>query len=365
MAGFVGQTREVKMPSIWIDLDNSPHVPFFRPVAEALRSAGVEVLLTARDAYNVRDLLKLYDMPCRIIGRHHGRRRILKAAGLAVRSAQLLPFAFGQRPALAVSHGSRGQLLAARVAGIPTVVIADYEHVTHVARPDVLIVPELMPAAAVERLAPRVLRYPGIKEDVYAATLTPDPAIRTWLGLADGERLVTARPPATEAHYHNVEGEAVFDASIETLASQPGVRIVLLPRNTAQHAAMVARFGELLSSKRMLIPAQAIDGLNLVWHSDLVVSGGGTMNREAAALGVPVFSTFRGPTGAVDRYLVEQGRLVMLASPQQARERLANLTPTAGLRAAAPTVRPALGALVDHLLALLPRTAVAAAGAVR
>lgn len=352
-------------PSIWIDLDNSPHVPFFRPVAEALRSAGVEVLLTARDAYNVRDLLELHDMPCRIIGRHHGRRRIMKAAGLVLRSAQLLPFAFGRRPSLAVSHGSRGQLLAARLAGIPTVVIADYEHVTHVARPDILIVPELMPAAAIDGLAPRVLRYPGIKEDVYAATLAPDPAIRAWLGLADGELLVTARPPATEAHYHNAESDAVFDASIETLASQPGVRIVVLPRNPAQHAAVAARFANLLSAKRVLIPTQAVDGLNLVWHSDLVVSGGGTMNREAAALGVPVFSTFRGPTGAVDRYLVEQGRLVMLSSPNEARERLANVAPTAGLRGTAPTVRPALGCLVDHLLAQLPRAAVAAAGAAR
>lgn len=353
------------MPSIWIDLDNSPHVPFFRPVAEALRSAGVEVLLTARDAYNVRDLLRLHDMPCRIIGRHHGRRRVMKAAGLAVRTAQLLPFAFSQRPALAVSHGSRAQLLAARLAGIPTVVIADYEHVTHVARPDVLIVPDVMPEAVAARLAPRVLRYPGIKEDVYAATLKPDPGIRAWLGLADNELLVTARPPATEAHYHHADGETIFEACIETLAAQPEVRIVLLPRNAAQHAAMAARFDALLSSKRALIPAQAVDGLNLVWHSDLVVSGGGTMNREAAALGVPVFSTFRGPTGAVDRYLVEQGRLVMLASPQEARERLAAVTPTAGSRNAAPAVRPALGAVVAHLLAQLPQAAVALAGTPR
>jgi uncharacterized protein len=65
----------------------------------------------------------------------------------------------------------------------------------------------------------------------------------------------------------------------------------------------------------LLIPKQVLDGLNLIWHSDLVISGGGTMNREAAALGVPVYSIFRGTIGAVDHFLSGEHRLVLLESP--------------------------------------------------
>lgn len=346
----------MKAPTIWIDLDNSPHVPFFRPVVDALRAAGAEVVLTARDAYNVRDLLALHGLSCRVIGRHHGRLRAAKAAGLLLRTGQLLPTVLRQRPLLAVSHGSRSQLMAARVAGVPSVVIADYEHVTHVAKPDVLIVPELMPPSSVDDLAPRVLRYPGIKEDVYAATLVPDPAIRAALGISTHERVVTARPPATEAHYHHTDSETVFDACIDTLATHDDIRIVVLPRNATQQHALAERYGHLFASRRMLNPPRAVDGLNLIWHSDLVISGGGTMNREAAALGVPVLSTFRGPTGAVDRYLCEQGRLVMLASAADARARLAHVASTVDQRGAVPAVRPALSALVSHLLELLPKS---------
>ena len=46
------------------------------------------------------------------------------------------------------------------------------------------------------------------------------------------------------------------------------------------------------------------------------------MNREAAALGVPVYSIFRGTTGAVDKYLEEEGRLTMLKSVEDVKSRL-------------------------------------------
>ncbi len=127
--------------------------------------------------------------------------------------------------------------------------------------------------------------------------------------------VVTLRPPATEAHYHNPESEMLFAEAVRFLLSKPETRLVVLPRNARQGAQLRAQYSELIASGRMIIPAAPINGLNLIWFSDLVISGGGTMNREAAALGVPVYSIFRGKIGAVDHYLAKQGRLTLIESP--------------------------------------------------
>ena len=73
---------------------------------------------------------------------------------------------------------------------------------------------------------------------------------------------------------------------------------------------------------KIIIPEKVVDGLNLIWNSDLVISGGGTMNREAAALGVPVYSIFRGKIGAVDRYLSENGRLTLIKNIEDIRTKI-------------------------------------------
>lgn len=297
---------------IWIDMDNSPHVPFFRPIIEELRERGYSLLLTARDAFQVTELTKLHQIPCEAIGRHYGKNKFMKGLGLIIRSAQLLPMVIRERPNIAVSHGSRAQMIAAKVLGIPSVVIADYEHVKHVTHPDWAIFPEIIPTEVASKLAKRVLKYPGIKEDVYVPNFQPDPAILTELGVKDTEILVTVRPPATEAHYHNPESEKLFSAVMDRLGETEGTRTVLLPRNDRQKAGIERQWPDWLQNGKMIVPGRAVEGLNLIWHSDLVISGGGTMNREAAALSVPVYSIFRGKMGAVDYYLSQNGRLVML-----------------------------------------------------
>ena len=168
----------------------------------------------------------------------------------------------------------------------------------------------------------RVLKYPGIKEDVYVPRFSPDPAIRKALGIRDCELLVTIRPPANEAHYHNPESDKLFSAVLDRLRKQPSVRMVLLPRNQSQSAKIRAEWPQLFEDGRIIVPEHAVDGLNLIWNSDLVISGGGTMNREVAALGVPVYSIFRGKIGAVDRHLAATGRLVLLNSVEAVREKI-------------------------------------------
>jgi predicted glycosyltransferase len=342
------------MPKIWIDLDNSPHVPLFVPIIEELRHGGYDVFVTARNAYQVRELAGVYGLCCDIVGRHYGKHFAAKLLGVGVRALQLLPSLLHQRPALAVSHGSRSQLAAAVLCGIPSVMIADYEfaRIWAMIRPTWLIVPDVIPAESLQTDPQRVLHYPGIKEEVYVPRFRPDPTIRERLGLRSDDLVVIVRPPATEAHYHNPESDTLFRGVVDYLAEVPHVRMVMLPRNAAQRHVIAGTWPDLVASAAIILPRQAEDGLNLIWHSDLVISGGGTMNREAAAMGVPVYSIFRGQIGAVDRCLESQGRLVMIGSEAEARSRIA-LVPRD--RAAAPRIgsKSALTAIVGHITRIL------------
>ena len=309
---------------IWIDLDNSPHVPFFAPIIDELAKRGYSIALTARDCFQVRELADLLQLNYKLVGRHNGKSKILKVFGLCFRGAQLLPSALREKPDLAISHGSRSQLIVCAALRIPSLLIFDYECAKRLGliRPTWFMCPEVIPASALECDPKQVLKYPGIKEDVYVSRFIPDPRIRPQLGLAGEDLVVTIRPPATEAHYHRPQSDELFEAAIEFLSRRPEVKIVMLPRNEKQAVYLKVHWPGLFWNQKIRIPQHVVDGLNLIWHSDLVISGGGTMNREAAALGVPVYSTFRGTIGAVDRYLSDRHRLVLLESVEDVRTKI-------------------------------------------
>jgi len=309
---------------VWIDIDNSPHVPFFLPIVDELEKQGIELTLTARNMYQVCELLDFFKLPCKVIGGHWGKNKILKILCNCVRVLQLLPTVRKARPDLALSHGSRAQLLACKIFGIPTIMLHDYEFSTKTGflEADWVLMPDVIPDGVMSKKSARVLRYPGLKEDVYIPRFRPDPSIFSELGISPDNLVVTVRPPATEAHYHNPESEALFAETMRLLSSDPNIRAVTLPRNGRQGQQLQSEWADLIASGCMVIPKSPVDGLNLLWFSDLVVSGGGTMNREAAALGVPVYSIFRGKIGAVDRYLTEQGRLTLIETPSEVRSKI-------------------------------------------
>lgn len=310
---------------IWIDLDNSPHVPFFSPMIKEFEKRGHTVFVSARDAYQVTDLVDLFGVDCVRVGKHFGKHKVMKVLGVLDRAARLLPYVLNEKPDLALSHGSRSQLLASYGARVPSIIIMDYEHAHQNllwVNPTWVICPEIIPDDAIKISKRHIRRYRGIKEDVYAPSMKLQPDTRSRLGVADDEILVTIRPPATEAHYHRPESDVLFDGVMEHLSHDPKVRMVLLPRNARQAEDLKTRFASLLQSRKAILPEHVIDGLNLIWYSDFVVSGGGTMNREAAALGVPVYSIFRGKIGSVDTYLAEHGRLVLLEDVDGAKRKL-------------------------------------------
>ncbi len=299
---------------VWIDLTNSPHVLVMRPLIERMRARGHEVEITARDFAQTLELCARFGIDHTAIGRHRGGRRADKALGLVGRSLALARWARGRRFDLAIGHGSNDVTVAAALLRVPSATAFDYEwakaqHTVncHLAR--AVVVPDAIPP---ERLAPygasprKLRRYAGLKEEYYLADFEPDRAVLDELGIDPAEPLAVVRTPPEVSLYHRFESP-LFAQVLERLR---GTQTVVLPRTREQREQLAARDG-------LIVPDRAIDAQSLVAHADLMVSAGGTMNREAVALGTPVFTTFAGRLGAVDERLVAEGRLRRLDAPEQ------------------------------------------------
>jgi predicted glycosyltransferase len=297
---------------VWIDLTNSPHVLFFRPILRRLSDAGVESVVTARDFAQTLGLLQRYGIPHTVIGRHGGASVLGKGTGLLRRSGSLARFGRGRGITQAVSHGSNDLAVAARLLRLHSTVLHDYEgaagmHRINFRLADKVMTPDVIPYSALagygldER---RYRPYHGLKEQVALADFSPDDSVLEELGLDRERPIVVLRPPATMSLYHRGIENTVFDDVLQRLLDSDA-QVVLLPRTEEQAASFAAVTG-------VIIPARPVDGPSLVWVADAMISAGGTMNREAAVLGVPTWTTFAGELGAVDRTLVEQGRMGVL-----------------------------------------------------
>jgi predicted glycosyltransferase len=299
---------------LWIDLANSPHVPFFRALIPEFERRGAAVELTARDFAQTLEMAKAANLKASAIGGHGGRGLMGKAGNLAGRVAALARWARGRRFDLAVSHNSYAHVAAASLLNIKSVTLMDYEHqpANHLAfrLASRVIVPRAFPESALRKYgasARKVRRYDGIKEDVYLSDFQADPrfaSILHKLGVEPSEVLVTVRPPARDALYHRFENE-LFEELIDRLCAHSRARIIMLVRNESQRADYASREG----CAKLVMPREALDGANLIAASDLVISAGGTMNREAAALGVPAATIYAGRWAAIDEELVREGRL--------------------------------------------------------
>jgi predicted glycosyltransferase len=300
---------------IWIDLTNSPHVLVMRPLIAAMRADGHEVEVTARDFAQTLELCARFEIPHTAIGRHRGGRLGSKGVGLVSRSLALVRWARGRGFDMAVGHGSNDVSVAAALLRIPSATAFDYEwakvqHQVNCRLARSVVVPEAIPP---ERLYPygakgKIRAYAGLKEEYYLSDFEPDAAVPGDLGLDSTRPLVIVRTPPEVSLYHRFENP-LFPRILERLA-RSGAQTVVLPRTEAQREE-ISRLGD------FVVPRQVVDAQSLVALADLVVSAGGTMNREAVALGTPVYTTFEGRLGAVDEALLREGRLRKLDDPGQ------------------------------------------------
>ena len=299
---------------VWIDITNSPHVPFFRPLIRLLEEDGHEVELTTREYAQTVELLQLHGLAHHVVGPGHGGAGALgKARALAGRLPALRRFAKGRGFDVALAHGSHELTLAARSLRIPSATAHDYEfatlqHQLGLRAATRVVFPDAIPSERLARLGarpPKLVRYPGIKEEYYLADFEPDP--RVVEGIDPAKVLAVVRTPPEVSLYHR-HGNPLFPEVLQRLGRDEAVHAVVLPRIAEQRQAIRE-----LGLPSLHVPEHAIDAQSLIALADLVVSAGGTMNREAVALGTPVYTTFAGRLGAVDATLIREGRLVPLS----------------------------------------------------
>jgi hypothetical protein len=304
---------------IWIDLSNSPHPLLFAPVARRLQTEGHEVFVTARDNAQTIELARERWPAVEVIGGASPRRRASKVAAIARRVADLQRWAARFGPDVALSHNSYAQIVAARSLRIPSVTAMDFEHqpANHVAfrLATTVLVPEVLPLDVIRRqgaVPAKVVRYPGLKEELYIGDFEPDQAILEKIGVNPRPAVVAvARTPPTRAVYH-ASSNPLFEPALRTICSQEGVVCVVLTRHPEQIAAL-----QRLGLRNCIIPNTAIDSRSLVYAADVMIAAGGTMTREAAIMGIPTWTLFAGKTPAVDVSLEREGVLRRLTRPDQ------------------------------------------------
>ena len=303
---------------VWVDMTASAHVLVFRPLIERLRDRGDTVEITARDYAQTLELLQLHGLEAEVIGRHGGRSRLGKARKLRSRLKALRGWARGRRFDVALAHGSHELTMTARRLGIASSTTFDYEwawlqHQLGCRAATKVVVPDAIPPERLARYGarpPKLLQYPGLKEEYYLSDFEPDPSVLERLGVDRKRVLVVLRPPPDVSLYHR-HSNPLFPQTVDRLGRDESVQAVVLPRTAEQREYVRG-----LALRSLLVPDHAIDAQSLIALADLVVSAGGTMNREAAALGVPVYTTYGGRLGGVDEALIREGRLVPLTDPR-------------------------------------------------
>ncbi len=271
-------------------------------------------MTTSRDFGKLYDLADMFQIKHTKISHHYGKNKFLKVCGLIIRSIHLILFIRRIKPNLALNHGSRTQTLAAKLLKIKCITAIDYEYTQSLpfVCPTLTLLPQVLYNKSVHGDSKDTIGYPGIKEDVYIRNYIPDERVMKDLRLNSGGIVVTIRPPATEAHYHNKQSDEFFNEIVKFLSKNNSAQIIILPRTNKQEISILNKYNNFISDGKIIIPQQAYNGLDVIWFSDLVISGGGTMIREATALGVPAYSFFQGKIGAVDEYLSKIGKLVLL-----------------------------------------------------
>jgi predicted glycosyltransferase len=296
----------------------SAHVLVFRPLIDILRGRGDEVEISSREYAQTQQLLELHGLESEVIGHHGGRSSLGKARSLASRLRGLHHWAKGRSFDIALAHGSHELTITARRLGIPSSTTFDYEwatlqHQLGCRAATKVVVPEAIPPERIAKYGaepPKLLRYPGLKEEYYLAEFEPDRGVVGELGVDPARVVVVLRPPPDVSLYHR-HSNPLFPQTLEHLGRDEGVHAVVIPRTEEQRAYVRS-----LALPSVIVPERAVDAQSLIALSDLVVSAGGTMNREAVALGVPVYTTYGGRLGGVDEWLIREGRLIPLTDPR-------------------------------------------------
>lgn len=301
---------------IWFDLDNSPHVPLFRPVFKELGNKGINFTITCRDFAQTKELLEFWKIPYSQIGEHGGSNKLNKILKTIDRSIKLSKHIRNKNVKLSVSQTSRSQAITSWYKNIPSILMLDYEYtetyIFNIFSQNILI-PSYIPDSRLRDAKinlKKVIRYNGFKEEIYLKDFLPDSGFRGSLGISDEIILVIIRPPSLVGNYHDPKSEILFSKCIEYFKDRDKVLCLIVNRTKSEESFIKSM--KLGNNVQFL--NKPVDGLQLLYTADITISGGGTMNRESALLGTETYSIFTGRRPYLDEYLQDQKRLKFVES---------------------------------------------------
>src|SRR5438445_1967812 len=246
---------------VWIDMTASAHVLVFRPLIELLRRRGDEVEVTSRDYAQTLQLLELHGIDAEVIGRHGGRSRFGKARSLVSRLRALRRWARGRRFDVALAHGSHELTMTARRYDIPSATTFDYEfawlqHQLGCRAATKVVVPDSIPPERLARYGaepPKLLQYPGLKEEYYLADFEPDRDVLDTWQIDPARTLVVLRPPPDVSLYHR-HSNPLFPQTVDFLGRHEQVHAFVLPRTDEQR-----EYVRSLELPSVIVPERPVD----------------------------------------------------------------------------------------------------------
>jgi predicted glycosyltransferase len=303
---------------VWIDLDNSPHVPLYEPIIKELEKRGEEYFITARDFAQTIDLCNMMNLKYTAIGKHGGKGKIAKVLNLFQRAEQLKKAIDGKKINLAISHGSRTQVIASKRMKIPSILMLDYEYTENKIFnifADYILMPAYIPDEVLDKAGfnlKKIIRYNGFKEELYLNNFVPEDNFRKEIGIDENEILIVIRPPSLVGNYSNKHSESLFIDAIKFI-SETKAKSMIISR-TKEDRELINNL--IKGKKNIKFLEKVVNGLQLIYAADIFLSGGGTMNREAALLGTETYSIFKGRKPYLDEYLEKVGKMRFINSKE-------------------------------------------------
>jgi predicted glycosyltransferase len=296
---------------IWFDFENAPHVLFWRPVMEYLQQQSIDFIVTARDFSYTRNLLQNADYEYYIC-REGGEKKSISSKYLSVikRGLELYRFIKGKNVKIACSFGSRAQIIACKLRGMPVISTEDYEYANmiHAKFTKFTLIPSVIPKNRINIPENKLIHYEGYKEDMYMSDYQPRDID---LQINASKVVVLFRPGDYYSHYQSKEYQTIEKGLLELFrVHKEKIFLLVFPRHEEQKNYLAEYFGR--NNMEYDFPRTNYFGPDLIWKSDMIIGGGGTMLREACLLSVPAYSFFSGKTGAVDEDYVRQGKMTLI-----------------------------------------------------
>jgi predicted glycosyltransferase len=304
---------------IWFDFENAPHVLFWRPVMEYFQRQSIGFIVSARDFSYTRNLLQNVDYEYYIC-REGGTKNSTSSKYLSVikRGIELYRFIKGKNAGIACSFGSRAQIMACKLRGIPVISTEDYEYANmlHAKFAKYTLIPKVIPKNRINIPENRLIQYDGYKEDMYMADYTPKDID---VQVDESKIVVLFRPGDYYSHYQSHDYQSIEKGLLELFRGyREEIFLLVLPRHEEQRSYLADYFSK--HNIEHEFPRTNYFGPDLIWKADMIIGGGGTMLREACLLSVPAYSFFSGKTGAVDEDYVRQGKMDLIRDENDLRK---------------------------------------------